>query len=128
MISAEDFLKENPVRLAQTEDPADSIPESDDSRSNQLQPDSAGAPAPAESVVVLDPAPEQKDDSFKEDSRPAPPPVLGLGHGARFGGSLEDIDSPTNADMGEDSQTGRHSHGRRSAQGSDRRTLSLIHI
>ncbi|MBI0125601.1 RecX family transcriptional regulator [Bifidobacterium sp. W8101] len=48
--------------------------------------------------------------------------ALGLGHGARFGGSLEDIDSHANADMGEDSLAGCHSHGRRSARGSDRRT------
>ena len=122
MISAEDFLKENPVRLAQTGDPADSITESVDSRSDRFQAESAGASAPADSVALFAPAPAQKDDSYKEDSRPVPPPVLGLGHGARFGGSLEDIDSPANADMGEDSLAGRHSHGRRSARGSDRRT------
>lgn len=122
MISAEDFLKENPVRLAQTGDLADSSTESVDSRSDRFQAESAGASAPADSVAFLAPAPAQKDDSYKEDSRPAQPPVLGLGHGARFGGSLEDIDSPANADMGEDSLAGRHSHGRRSARGSDRRT------
>ena len=122
MISAEDFLKENPVRLAQTGDPADSITESKNPRSDQLQPDSAGAPAPAESVSVLDPALEQKDDSFKEDSRPVQSPVLGPGHGARFGGSLEDADSAANADMGDESLAGHHSRGRRSARGSDRRT------
>ena len=122
MISAEDFLKENPVRLAQTGDPANSITESVDSRSDRFQAEPAGASAPADSVALLAPAPAQKDDSYKEDSRPAQPPVLGLGHGARFGGSLEEIDSPANADMGEDSLAGRHSHGRRSARGSDRRT------
>ena len=122
MISAEDFLKENPVRLAQTEDSADSSTESKNSRSDQLQPDPAGAPAPAESVSVLDPALEQKDDSFKEDSRPVQSPVLGPGHGARFGGSLEDANSAANAEMGDESLAGRHSRGRRSARGSDRRT------
>ena len=122
MISAEDFLKENPVRLAQTEDSADSSTDSKNSRSDQLQPDPAGAPAPAESVSVLDPALEQKDDSFKEDSRPVQSPVLGPGHGARFGGSLEDADSAANAEMGDESLAGRHSRGRRSARGSDRRT------
>ena len=122
MISAEDFLKENPVRLAQTGDPANSITESVDSRSDRFQAEPAGASAPADSVALLAPAPAQKDDSYKEDSRPAQPPVLGLGHGARFGGSLEEIDSPANADMGEDSLAGRHSRGHRSARGSDRRT------
>ena len=122
MISAEDFLKENPVRLAQAEDSADSSTESKNSRSDQLQPDPAVAPAPADSVAILDPAPEQKDDSFKEDSRPVQAAVLGLGHGARFGGSLEDADSSANADMGDESLAGRHSHGRRSARGSDRKT------
>ena len=122
MISAEDFLKENPVRLAQTGDPADSITESVDSRSDRFQAESAGASAPAESVSVLDPAPAQKDDSFKEDSRLVQSPVLGLGHGARFGGSLEDTDSAANADMGDESLAGRHSRGHRSARGSDRRT------
>ena len=122
MISAEDFLKENPVRLAQTGDPADSSTESVDSRSDRFQAEPAGASAPADSVALLAPAPAQKDDSFKEDSRPVQSPVLGLGHGARFGGSLEDADSAANADMGEDSLAGRHSHGRRSARGSDRRT------
>lgn len=122
MTSAEDFLKENPVRLAQTEDSADSSTESRDSRSDQLQPDSAGAPAPAESVAVLDPVLEQKDDSLKEDSRPVQAAALGLEHGARFGGSLEDVDSAANADMGDESLAGHHSRGRRSARGSDRRT------
>ena len=122
MISAEDFLKENPVRLAQTGDPADSITESVDSRSDRFQAEPAGASAPADSVALLAPAPAQKDDSYKEDSRPVPPPVLSLGHGARFGGSLEEIDSPANADMGDESLAGRHSRGRRSARGSDRRT------
>ena len=152
MISAEDFLKENPVRLTQTEDSADSSAESVDSRSDQLQPDSAGAPAPADSrgsvsigtafdsatdsrsasgsphtltslpTTDVRPAAIQKDGSYKEDSRPVQAAALGLGHGARFGGSLEDIDSHANADMGEDSLAGCHSHGRRSARGSDRRT------
>ena len=154
MISAEDFLKENPVRLTQTEDSADSSAESVDSRSDQLQPDSAGAPAPAGPAgsadigTVLDSATDSRSDSGplhtlkslltadvrpvairqndsdkdNEDSRPVQPPVLGLGRGAQFGGSLEDIDSPANADMGEDSLAGCHSHGRRSARGSARRT------
>ena len=122
MISAEDFLKENPVRLAQTEDPAGSIPESDDSRSNQFQADSAGSVGSAASVAVLDPASSQKDDSDKEDSRSVQSPVLGLGHGARFGGSLEDIDSAANPDIDAESLAGRHSRGRRSARSSDRRT------
>ena len=116
MISAEDFLKENPVRLAQTGDPADSITESVDSRSDRFQAESAGASAPADSVALLAPAPEQKDDSFKEDSRLVQSPVLGLGHGARFGGSLEDADSAANADMGDESLAGRHSRGHRSAR------------
>ena len=122
MISAEDFLKENPVRLTQTEDSADSSAESLDSRLDQLQPDSASAPAPADSVALLAPAPAQKDDSYKEDSRPVQPPVLGLGRGAQFGGSLEDIDSAGNVDMGDESLAGHHSPGRRSARDSDRRT------
>lgn len=151
MISAEDFLKENPVRLTQTEDSADSSAESVDSRSDQLQPDSAGAPAPAGPAgigTVLDSATDSRSDSGplhtlkslltadarpvairqndsdkdKEDSRPVQPPVLGLGRGAQFGGSLEDIDSTGNVDMGDESLAGHHSPGRRSARGSDRRT------
>ena len=154
MISAEDFLKENPVRLTQTEDSADSSAESVDSRSDQLQPDSAGAPAPAGPAgsagigTVLDSATDSRSDSGplhtlqslltadvrpvairqndsekdKEDSRPVQPPVLGLGRGAQFGGSLEDIDSAANVDMGDESLAGHHSPGRRSARGSDRRT------
>ena len=154
MIAAEDFLKENPVRLTQTEDSVDSSTESVDSRSDQLQPDSAGAPAPAgpaESAgigTVLDSATDSRSDSGplhtlkslltvdvrpvairqndsdkdKEDSRPVQPPVLGLGRGAQFGGSLEDIDSAANVDMGDESLAGHHSPGRRSARGSDRRT------
>ena len=154
MISAEDFLKENPVRLTQTEDSADSSAESVDSRSDQLQPDSAGAPAPAGPAgsadigTVLDSATDSRSDSGplhtlkslltadvrpvairqndsdkdKEDSRPVQPPVLGLGRGAQFGGSLEDIDSAGNVDMGDESLAGHHSPGRRSARGSDRKT------
>ena len=156
MISAEDFLKENPVRLTQTEDSADSSAESVDSRSDQLQPDSAGAPAPAGPAgsanigTVLDSATDSRSDSGplhtltslliadvrpvairqndsdkdkdKEDSRPVQPPVLGLGRGAQFGGSLEDIDSAGNVDMGDESLAGHHSPGRRSARDSDRRT------
>ena len=154
MISAEDFLKENPVRLTQTEDSADSSAESVDSRSDQLRPDSAGAPAPAGPAgsanigTVLDSATDSRSDSGplhtlkslltadvrpvairqndsdkdKEDSRPVQPPVLGLGRGAQFGGSLEDIDSAGNVDMGDESLAGHHSPGRRSARGSDRRT------
>ncbi len=154
MISAEDFLKENPVRLTQTEDSADSSAESVDSRSDQLQPDSASAPAPAGPAgsvgigTVLDSATDSRSDSGplhtlkslliadvrlvairqndsdkdKEDSRPVQPPVLGLGRGAQFGGSLEDIDSAGNVDMGDESLAGHHSPGRRSAQDSDRRT------
>ena len=154
MISAEDFLKENPVRLTQTEDSADSSAESVDSRSDQLQPDSAGAPAPAGPAgsagigTVLDSATDSRSDSGplhtlkslltadvrpvairqndsdkdKEDSRPVQPPVLGLGRGAQFGGSLEDIDSAGNVDMGDESLAGHRSPGRRSARGSDRRT------
>ena len=154
MISAEDFLKENPVRLTQTEDSADSSAESVDSRSDQLQPDSAGAPAPAGPAgsadigTVLDSATDSRSDSGplhtlkslltadvrpvairqndsdkdNEDSRPVQPPVLGLGRGAQFGGSLEDIDSAGNVDMGDESLAGHHSPGRRSARGSDRKT------
>ena len=143
MISAEDFLKENPVRLAQAGDPADSIPKSDDSRSNQLQPDSAGSAGirtaldsatdsrsdsgslhTLKSLPTADvhPVAIQKDDSDKEDSRSVQSPVLGLGHGARFGGSLEDIDSAANPDIDAESLAGHHSRGHRSARGSDRRT------
>ena len=122
MISAEDFLKDNPVRLAQAEDSTDSSTESKNSRSDQLQTDSVGSAGPADSVTVLDPAPEQKDDSFKEDSRPVQAAALGLGHSARFGGSLEEVDSSANADMADESLAGRHSYGRHSARGSDRRT------
>lgn len=117
MISAEDFLKDNPVRLAQAEDSTDSSTESKNSRSDQLQTDSVGSAGPADSVTVLDPAPKQKDDSFKEDSRPVRAAALGLGHSARFGGSLEEVDSSANADMADESLAGRHS-----ARGSDRRT------
>ena len=140
MISAEDFLKENPVRLAQAEDPADSSTESGDSRSNRLQADSTGSFGPADSVAILHPttdsrsapnslpaasAPQasvQKDDRYKEDSHTVQVAALGLGHGVRFGGSLENDDSAANADMGDESLAGHHSRGRRSALGSDRRT------
>ena len=152
MISAEDFLKENPVRLAQTEDSTDSSTESEDSRSDQLQPDSVGSSGPADLAgsagigTAFDSATDswsvsgsshasnslptvggrlasaQKDDSYEEDSRPVPPAALGLGHGARFGGSLEDIDNAAKADMGDEPLDNRHSRGRRSERGSDRRT------
>lgn len=152
MISAEDFLKENPVRLVQTEDSTDSSTESEESRSDRLQADSVGLSGPADSAgsagigTALDSATDprsasgsahasnslpivggrlasaQKDDSCKEASRPVQAAALGLGHGAQFGGSLEDIDNAANADMGNVSLAGRHSHGRRSARGSDRRT------
>ncbi|WP_258334424.1 regulatory protein RecX [Bifidobacterium asteroides] len=73
-------------------------------------------------MTVLDPAPKQKDDSFKEDSRPVRAAAVGLGHSARFGGSLEEVDSSANADMADESLAGRHSYGRHSARGSDRKT------
>lgn len=126
MISAEDFLKENSVRLAQAEDSTDSSTKSKYSRSDRLQADTVGLSGPAGSAgsagigAALDSA--QKDDSYKEDGRPVQAAALGLGHGAQFGGSLEDIDNAANADVGDGSLPGRHSLGRRSARGSDRRT------
>ena len=151
MISAEDFLKENPVRLAQTEDSADSSIESGDSRSGRLQADSAGSVGPAGSAgmtgigTVLDSATDsrsaldsphasnslptagagdasvQPDDSYREDSRPVQVAALGLGHGAQFGGSLDNIDSAANADRGDEFLASRHSRGPRSVRGSGRR-------
>lgn len=126
MISAEDFLKENPARLAQAEDSTDSSTKSKYSRSDRLQADTVGLSGPAGSAgsagigAALDSA--QKDDNYKEDGRPVQAAALGLGHGAQFGGSLEDIDNAANADVGDGSLPGRHSLGRRSARGSDRRT------
>jgi len=152
MISAEDFLKENPVRLVQAEDSADSSTESRDSRPDRFQADSVGAPDSAGSVGVagmgtvpdsatdsrsasgfphtvnslptadVRPVASQKDDSCKEDISPVQAAALGLEHGARFGGSLEDIDSAANTDMSDESLAGHHpSQGHRSSRGFDRK-------
>ena len=135
MISAEDFLKDNPVRLAQTEGSAESDKGSKNSRSGWLQADSAGLAGPEGSVTVLDHAADSRSasDSLtasdarpcpaqKDDNRSAQAHALVLGHAARFGGSLEDIDSSAPADTGVNPLAGHHCRGRRSAQGSDRST------
>ncbi|MCT6920311.1 MAG: hypothetical protein M3Z49_13965, partial [Bifidobacteriales bacterium] len=71
MISAEDFLKENPVRLVQAEDSADSSTEPRDSRPDRFQADSAGAPGSAGSVGVagMGTVPDFATDS-RSDSGP----------------------------------------------------------
>ena len=139
MISAEDFLKDNPARLARTEGSADSDEGSRDSWSDRFQTDSAGLAGPAGSVTVIDPASDSRaaSDSLhassplsvaearpafaqEDDRRSMQAHALGLGHGARFGGSLEDVDASASADISAKSLTGHHSRRCRSAQGSGR--------